>query len=98
MPRRENYLKLRKRGKRARRRFIHGPRQAADRRPAEFVSDFLSEVDLVFDEGTADLKPRSPIGDAHELAAFAPEGRREIKEFVIPRGGRSLGVDRRDPS
>src|SRR5260370_18807484 len=51
---------------------------------------------LVLADGPADLKPRGPIGDSHELAVFAPEGGSEVQQFVIPDGRRGFGFDGRD--
>src|SRR5260370_13761652 len=80
----------------ARRVSSEGQSRAGARRAAALVGNVRGEIYLVLDDWPADLKPRGPIGDSHELAVFAPEGGSEVQQFVIPDGRRGLGLDGRD--
>lgn len=73
--------------------FVVGPRQAADRLPAEVVNQKLGEVQLVGQERCREVKARRVVGDSHDVPALDTQRRHEVVQLIMPLAGRRFRHD-----
>src|SRR5205809_949400 len=73
MARRQDYLKVRQGRDASRLDLISGKRQTTHRLSAQFVRNFLREIQLVFNERACKLKSRRPVGQPHDVAVLSTE-------------------------
>src|SRR5690242_1592505 len=95
MPRSQNELELCERGDASGFRFVKRPGQPAHRQIIYFISQFFREIELSFNQGPTEHKPRRKFADSSKVTVLPSKAGSHVMQLEIPCVERRFGFNLR---